>query len=237
VFGSNVTKPPTDNKLVRQALNYAMDRKRMVDVAWRGTGEPMTLPWQPTSLAYDATKAGEYAYDLDKAKALLAQAGVSNLEIDITTNTSTAEWSSAAQIYQSTLASLGIKANIKQYETAQYLDQINNHKYTGVYVGSIAYASVEPVTIIGNSRHLDPTGNSNTGYTSDQYLKLWMTASTEADTAKRKALYGQINDLLLDESCIMPICSAPARMLTSGSVNDVGLTQHGAFVYNTTWLS
>ncbi len=237
VFGSNVTKPPTDNKLVRQALNYAMDRKRIVELAFRGQAEPVTLPWQPTSLAYDAAKQNAYPFDIDKARSLLSQAGVSNLEFDITLNTANAEWNSAAQIYQSTLNSLGIKANIKPYEAAAYLDQINNHKYTGVYVGSIAYASVEPVTIIGNSRHLDPTGNSNTGYTSEQYLNLWSTASTEADTAKRKALYAQINDLLLDESCVMPICSAPARMLTSGSVNDIGLTQHGAFVFNSTWLA
>ena len=237
VFGSNVTRPPTDNKQVRQALNYAMDRKRMVEIAFRGQGEPLTLPWQPTSLAYDASKQNAYPYDLDKARSLLSQAGASNLELDITLNTATAEWNEAAQIYQSTLNTLGIKANIKQYDTAAYLDQINNHKYTGIYVGSIAYASVEPVTIIGNSRHLDPTGNSNTGYTSEQYLKLWSTASTEPDAGKRKAIYAQINDLLIDESCVMPICSAPARMLTSGGVHDIGLTQHGAFVYNSTWLA
>jgi peptide/nickel transport system substrate-binding protein len=237
VFGSNATKPPTDNKLVRQALNYAIDRKRMVDVAFRGASEPLTLPWQTTSLAYDPSKASAYAFDLDKAKSLLAQAGVSNIEFDITTNTSNAEWTTAAQVYQATLNDLGIKANIRPYEQAAYLDQINNHKYTGVYVGSIAYASVEPVTIIGNSRHLDPSGNSNTGYTSEAYVRLFTEASTQADANKRKTLYGQINDLLLDESCVMPICSAPARMLTTSSVNDIGLSQHGAFKYTSAWLS
>ena len=237
VFGSNVTKPPTDNKLVRQALNYAVDRKRIVEIAFRGASEPVVLPWQPTSLAYDATKASMYAFDLDKAKSLLAQAGVSNLEFDITLNTTTAEWNAAAQIYQNTLSGLGIKANLRPYETAAYLDQINNHKYTGIYVGSIAYASVEPVTIIGNSRHLDPTGNSNTGYTSETYLRLWTEASTEPDASKRKAIYAQINDLLLDESCVMPICSAPARMLTSGKVNEIGLSQHGSFLYTAAWFS
>jgi peptide/nickel transport system substrate-binding protein len=237
VFGSNVTKPPTDNKLVRQALNYAIDRKRIVDVAFRGASDPLTLPWQQTSLAYDASKANAYAFDIEKAKSLLAQAGVSNLEFDITTNTGNAEWTTAAQVYQATLSDLGIKANIRNYDTAAYLDQINNHKYSGVYVGSIAYASVEPVTIIGNSRHLDPSGNSNTGYTSEAYVRLWTDASTEADANKRKALYAQINDLLLDESCVMPICSAPARMLTSSSVNDIGLSQHGAFKYTAAWLA
>ena len=73
--------------------------------------------------------------DLEKARALLSQAGVSNLEFDIVVNVANAEWNAAAQIYQSSLANIGIKANIKPYETAAYLDQINNHRYTGAYVG------------------------------------------------------------------------------------------------------
>ena len=68
-------------------------------------------------------------------------------------------------------------------------------------------------------------------------MRLYTTASTEFDTAKRKAIYAEINDLLLDESCVMPICSAPARMLTPTSVRDIGLSQHGAFLYNAAWLA
>ena len=35
----------------------------------------------------------------------------------------------------------------------------------------------------------------------------------------------------------MPICSAPARMMTRAAVRDIGLTQHGAFLYNAAWLA
>ena len=68
-------------------------------------------------------------------------------------------------------------------------------------------------------------------------MRLYTTASTEPDAAKRKAIYAQINDLLLEESCVMPICSAPARMMTSAAVRDIGLSQHGTFMYNATWLA
>src|SRR5207244_5508311 len=132
--GATLTKTPTATKLVRQALDSAMGRKRLVELAFRGQAEPVTLPWQPTSLAYDAAKQNAYPFDIDRARSLLSQAGVSNLEFYITLNTANAEWSSAAQIYQATLNSLGIKANLKPYEAAAYLDQTNNHKYTGVYV-------------------------------------------------------------------------------------------------------
>jgi peptide/nickel transport system substrate-binding protein len=236
VIGANTTLPPTDNKMLRQALNYAIDRKRMVDNAFGGTATPQSLLWLDTSEAFDPSKKDFYAYDIDKAKALLAKAGLSNLEFDIVSNVATPEYVAVSQIFQFDLQKLGIKANIKTYEPAAYLDWINNHKYTGTYIGSTAYASMLPSTRIANSRHLDPSGNSNTGYKSDAYTDLYTKLSTEPDAAKRKQLYGQLNDLFLDESCVMPICMASARMLTTSKVHDVGVSQHGAFLYNDAWL-
>ena len=236
VIGANTTLPPTDNKVLRQALNLAIDRKRMVDNAFGGTGVPQSLLWLDTSEAFEPAKKDATAYDPEKAKALLSKAGLSNLEFDIVTNTATPEYAGVSQIFQFDLQKLGIKANIKAYEPAGYLDQINNHKYTGTYIGSSAYASMLPSTRIANSRHLDPSGNSNTGYKSDTYSDLYAKLSTEPDAAKRKQLYGALNDLFLDESVVMPICMASARMVTSAKVHDVAASQHGAFLYNEAWI-
>jgi peptide/nickel transport system substrate-binding protein len=236
VIGANTTLAPTDNKALRQALNYAIDRKRMVDNAFGGAGVPQSLLWLDTSEAFEPAKKDVVTYDLEKAKSLLAKAGLSNLEFDIVTNTATPEYAGVTQIFQFDLQKLGTKANIRPYEPAGYLDQINNHKYTGTYVGSTAYASMLPSTRMANSRHLDPSGNSNTGYKSDAYTDLYTKLSTEPDAAKRKQLYGALNDLLLDESAVMPICMASARMLTRAAVQDVKPSQHGAFLYNDAWI-
>ena len=87
-----------------------------------------------------------------------------------------------------------------------------------------------------NSGTFNVTGNSNTGYTSEKYVTFFNTASSEPDAAKRKAIYAQTNDLLLDESFVMSISSSPARMVTSAKVHDIGLSQHGAFLYNSAWI-
>ena len=236
VIGANTTLSPTDNKVLRQALNYAIDRKRMVDNAFGGAGVPQSLLWLDTSEAFEPAKKDFYPYDPEKAKSLLAGAGLTNLEFDIVTNIATPEYAGVSQIFQFDLQKLGIKANIKPYEPAAYLDQINNHKYTGTYIGSTAYASMLPSTRMANSRHLDPSGNSNTGYKSDAYTDLYTKLTIEPDAAKRKQLYGALNDLLLDESAVMPICMSPGRMLTRAAVHDIGLSQHGAFLYNAAWI-
>jgi peptide/nickel transport system substrate-binding protein len=77
-----MTQPPTNNKLVRQALQFALDRQRAVTTLWQGVERPLTLLWYPTSPAYDASKDATYAFDLDKARALLAQSGASDVALD-----------------------------------------------------------------------------------------------------------------------------------------------------------
>ena len=236
VIGLNTTLPPTDNKVLRQALNYAIDRDRIASTVYLGVAAAECLPWETNSLAFDASKNKAYTYDPEKAKSLLAQSSLTNLEFDLVTNTGSAETDALAQLYQASLTNLGIKLTIRPYQTATYLDQINNHKYTGAYIGTIAYAAMEPVTRMANSRHLDPSGNSNTGFTSSEYVQLFNQGSAEPDAAKRKQIYSQVNDLLLDQSFVMPICSSPARMLTRAGVHDIASSQHGAFLFNSAWM-
>jgi peptide/nickel transport system substrate-binding protein len=58
----NTTLPPLDRKEVRQAINYAIDRKRIADSVYLGIGgTPKAIPWTPQNPAYDATRAGAYA--------------------------------------------------------------------------------------------------------------------------------------------------------------------------------
>ncbi len=74
--------PPLDNKMVRQALFYAVDRKRFVDTLSLEFGTPQAKPWPSFSPAYEADKANQYAFDLDKARSVLNAAGVTGIELD-----------------------------------------------------------------------------------------------------------------------------------------------------------
>jgi len=236
VIGLNTTIPPTDNKLLRQALNYAIDRERIVKTVYSDTVTAECLPWEPNTLAFEPSKNQFYPYDPEKARSLLAQSGLTNLAFDLTVSAGSAQTDALAQLYQASLSSLGITLTIKPYQQATYLDQINNHKYLGAYIGGIAYAAMEPVTRMANSRHLDPSGNSNTGFTSAEYVSLFNQASAEPDTARRKQLYSQVNDLLLDESFVMPICNSPGRMMSRARVHDITPSEHGTFLFNRAWM-
>jgi peptide/nickel transport system substrate-binding protein len=233
MIGMNATFPPLDNKIVRQALNYAMDRKRMVDTAFLGYGRAQSLPWSTDSPAYDATKENFYTFDLDKAKALLAQANVTNLELDLVM-TGTAEGPIVGQIYQGDLATLGVKLNVKDMPSAPWSDIVNNVKFQGMWYSPSGYTHL-PGTMLTSSKTWDPT-NSNTGYQSEALSNITAAISTETDPAKIKAIYWQFNDLLLEDSWIGILTPSPQPVVLSNKVHGMKPTYHSGWLYADVWL-
>jgi peptide/nickel transport system substrate-binding protein len=237
LIGFNTTREPTSNKALRQAFQYAVDRKRICDVVFEGTAQPKSIPWVAGSEAYDDTKAGFYTFDLAKAKSMLEAAGLGPMTLPINASNGSPDQALLAEIFQSDLAKLGITLQIRKLDQGQYLNEQNNRLYDGMYVGTTAYQTLQPVSAMNASRHLDSSGNSNTGFTSDQYRTLHASATVEADAAKRKAMYSQITDLILDESFIMPIGSVPVRMVGRTTINDIFPSRHGALLYNSAWMA
>ena len=138
-ISANTTQPPFDNKLVRQAMNYAIDRKRFADTTLLGlVGDPINIPYPPQSPAYEANKNAMYTFDLNKAQALLTSAGVSGLEFDITYNTGGfgREYASLAQIYQSDLAKIGVKTTLKPLDSPTFNAAGLQLTYKGVRIAA-----------------------------------------------------------------------------------------------------
>ncbi|MFF3511005.1 ABC transporter substrate-binding protein [Streptomyces sp. NPDC002573] len=78
----NTRHKPFDDVRVRQALHYAIDTGKMVEVALKGHGKPSSSFLNEGNPAYRRAKT-VYDHDPDRAKALLKQAGVSGLKIDV----------------------------------------------------------------------------------------------------------------------------------------------------------
>jgi peptide/nickel transport system substrate-binding protein len=112
------SRPPFDNLKVRQALNYAIDRDSLNQVIYGGKGEPMAGFNFSSSPFYDASLKGTYSYDPTKAKALLAEAGVTNLEFTMLFTSGT-DGQQGGEILQQQFAKSGIKINLKPIAATQ----------------------------------------------------------------------------------------------------------------------
>ncbi len=115
----NTTKPPFDNVKVRQAVNMAINKDRIVQLI-NNRAVPANQPLPPSMPAYDKNYKG-YAYDVEKAKALLAEAGHPNgFETELFAM-NTDPNPRIAQAIQQDLAAIGIKANIQALAQANVI--------------------------------------------------------------------------------------------------------------------
>ena len=236
VIVANTTAGPTANKKIRQALNYAIDRKRFIETSLAGIGEPTNLPWLPNSPAYEAAKNTRYAFDLDKAKALVAESGESDVSIDFVFNGVVPEIVTFAQLYQADLAKIGVKLNIKGVERSVYNDMAAKFQY-GLLMSSSGFANLDPATLALVSRYWDPNNNLAGMNDNAQYKQIVNAVSTEPDAAKRKTLLSSLNDVILDES--FSIAVAPAKHVTALRSKVNGFRWHAieSVDYTGVWLS
>jgi peptide/nickel transport system substrate-binding protein len=146
----NNAKAPLNDVRVRQALTYAIDRKALLDTAGAGYGTligsmvPPTDPWYQ-----DLSKV--YPFDPARAKALLAQAGQTNLSLRLRIpNLPYAV--SAAQVVASQLADVGVKVSIEPLDfPAVWLKQVfTDHDYD---LSIIQHVEARDITTFGNPKY------------------------------------------------------------------------------------
>lgn len=237
----NTSVSPLDNKTVRQALNYALDRQRFADtVMVKLVGPGQDLPWPPQAGAAEPAKNNVYTFDLDKAKSLLASAGVGPFEIDILYHNLAypTEIQALAQFYQADLAKIGIKANLRLLDFASFADTVFNQPYHGLAIAGGAFAHLaESTTAFTTGRGANLVQGNWSHYKNDELSQLVQAAGVEPDAAKRKQLYSQINDMYLDQVFNMPVSLYPAMSLAHSKVHGVRYNLLPGLVYTDAWLS
>ena len=127
-IGFNFKKKPFDNVKVRQALNHAVNKQALIDAFFAGQAEPAVNPMPPTLWGYNDT-IEDYPYDLEKAKALLAEAGFPDGLPDPVTfyampvsRPYMPDGKKVAEAIQADFEKIGVTANIESPEWATYLD-------------------------------------------------------------------------------------------------------------------
>jgi peptide/nickel transport system substrate-binding protein len=235
----NATNPLFAGKQVRQAMNYALDRERISSSVLQGLiGTPVDLPWPDNSPAFDAARNTTYSFDLDRAAALLKEAGVSSADTEITYSTSgyATEYASIAQIYQADLAKIGVSTTLKPVDGPTFTQQGLSLTYTGLRIGSGGGAGVADASSLLQGGNAYNYANNFSGFKDDAYAQLVNAASTEPDTARRTQLYSQLNDYLLDQSFTFAFSLYPFIIVAGPNVHNLQFDPSGTLAYVDAWL-
>ena len=197
----NTLKPgPQQNKLVRQAFNYAIDVPAIVKAVLGGRGYEAATPLPPNFFGYDP-RIPFYRHDLAKAKQLLAQAGYPDGKgLEMVLNAPVGRYNKDKEIAEAIagqLSETGAHVTTKIQDWTIYIDLTGQRALTPMYElgwGSSAYdADNTLVPLFGTDQRLST-------YSNPVLDGLLAAARYELDPRKRQALYSKALELIHDEA-------------------------------------
>ncbi|MCP3970177.1 MAG: ABC transporter substrate-binding protein [Rhodobacteraceae bacterium] len=191
---------PFTNLKVRQALKHAVDREEMVAKILQGHGAVGNdHPIGPAN-AYYAADLPQNDFDPDKAKFLLEEAGLRGLSVDLSTsNAAFPGANDASQLYQASAKAAGININIVQEPADGYWSNVWLKKSwcscfwsgraTEDLMFSVAYEAGGPW--------------NDTQWNHARFQELLVKGRTESDTARRREIYTEMQDILRVEGGVV----------------------------------
>jgi peptide/nickel transport system substrate-binding protein len=198
-MGMNPGFKPFSDKRVRQAINHAIDTDLIISKLVKGKAYRATS-WLPlTSPAYDKT-VKPYAFDPDKAKKLLVEAGYPDgFEFELTTSQNESWGLPIVEAIIPMLAKVGIKVKPKLVEVTVLTDIAMKGEHQA-YIGSNLTGPDSLATLRCYYSKTPRTACNYTGYNNPAFDKLLDDAAASLDPAKRNDLLRQANNLIYDEA-------------------------------------
>ena len=187
----NHAEKPFDDVRVRQALCYAVDRQQILDLAFDGYGSLIGSSMYPAFGKYfDESLTNHYTHDVEKAKALLADAGYPDgFKMTITVPSNYQPHIDTAQVIVEQLKEVGITAEIQLVEWGTWLSDVYaGRQYQATVVGVDASTMTARALL---ERFTSTAGNNFINYNNAEYNALFQQAITAADDAAQTAAYKQ----------------------------------------------
>ncbi len=207
----NVTMPPFDNVAVRQAVNMAINKDRIVQII-NGRAVPATQPLPPSMPGYTEGYAG-YAFDPEAARAMLAEAGFADgFETELFVM-NTDPNPRIAQAIQQDLAAIGITANIQSLAQANVIEAGGAGTAPMIWSGGMAWIADFPDPSNFYGPILGCGGAAEGGWNWSKYCNADLDAmATAADSmtdpamlAERMALWSDVYMGVMEDAPWVPI--------------------------------
>lgn len=216
---------PMGNVLVRQAINHAINMTDVVNTVYAGLGSPAFGPIGENVWGAN-TDLEPYAYDVDLAKELLAEAGYADgFSISLWTNEN-AQRRQIAAIIQNQLADIGIEVDVQVLEWATYLEETNKGEHDMFILGwttVTADADYGLYALFHSSQH-GSNGSNRTFYTNTRVDELLDLGRRTIDADDRLAAYYEAQELIRDDAPW--IFTWNGENVSASSTSVTGFRQH-----------
>ena len=198
-LGMHVEKEPFDNVLVRQAINYALDIEEISRAVYWGSGTPATSAI--TSIVWGYYPQEPFPYDLDRARALMAEAGLEGgFSTYLWYNTEDQQLADMATLIQSQLREIDIDVTVESMDWATYLDRTS--------AGENEMFLLSWFTVTGDADyglfdtfHVSGLGSGNRTFWSSPEVDALLEEGRETlDAGRRAEIYREVQQLVHEAS-------------------------------------
>jgi ABC-type transport system substrate-binding protein len=204
----NGSKGPFKEVKLRSAVALAIKREEIVQAAFYGRGTPMEgLPIPQGTSFYNEKYAHAWAYDPDRAKQLMAEVGMA--EGFNCTLLSTAQYGmhkSTAEVVQQHLAKIGINVSLNLPDWATRVTLGNRGQYEMCVQGQAADNNDPDGLSAYIDGSLPPDNSHSVGLPTPRIHELLAQGRAEFDVAKRRAIYDEVQQLVIAEVPLVGLC-------------------------------
>ena len=230
----NVEREPLQDARVRRAINHAINRDRLVRLVLEGS-QPRCQPWGQTSIGYAPELEGACAYDPERARELLAEAGYAD-GFDVTILTSSqrsGDWTRFAELLQSDLANVGITADIVDLESAAYVERRRASDFQ-MQIHNFGRANKDPASLFGTVSNYRLSNPSQ--YENERYSELVGMGATTVDTDERAEIYRELAHIIVEDAFVLNVASRDQAWAADADLHGVRFTGEGSPLLERAWL-
>ncbi|MEQ8788554.1 MAG: ABC transporter substrate-binding protein [Pirellulaceae bacterium] len=226
------TKPPLNNRKVRQAISKAIDKKTLVQQYYSGYARPAVnmMPysmWGHHNALYD--ELVDTQYDPIEAKTLLEEAAAEEgfslpLKLELSVMDRPRPYMQqpveTAAFIKDALRQIGIEVSVRPTPNARHFERLMSGDFE---LGLIGWSSDnnDPdnfLYTLVDQDNISEMGNNTSRFRSDELHALLTQAQHETDTAKREALYHQAQELIVKEAPVVPLVHTEVRIALRDNV-------------------
>ncbi len=223
----NTAKAPTDDPLVRQAMNLAVNQEELVQVAFDGLQGPASSVLAPTTFAFNEDAASLYSYDPERAAELLDEAGWVDEDGDglreqngepltVTYIASPVYEGAFMELLTAYLTAAGFTVDLTTLDDAGIFEAASAGEHNLINMG---WTSADPgvLSFVYDSANIDG-GSAFTRFVDERLDETLRQAPVTIDEAERAALYAEAQQIIMENALALPVHLYDRVMLRQAGV-------------------
>jgi peptide/nickel transport system substrate-binding protein len=223
-FILNTTQAPLDNQKVRQAIGMAIDKQELADIVTSGFGKPAESLLSDTQIQWFFDDLEYSEYDVEAAKALLAEAGYPDgVEFTISVRSGSQVYEQVAVMLKSQLAKAGINVELEMLERASLSEKYQTLSHEATILQWVDDFP-DPSGIMGWTIDYDQCYAWYTGLNDEDLDQFNAAANVELDLEKRMEMYDEIQQRIYDNANVIPLFSNAFVWAASDKVENLKVT-------------